>query len=117
MYLASVIGFVAGFFSGMVGIGGGVIMVPAMVMILGYSQHMAQGTALATMMFPVGILAVIQYYKEGYVSFPTVGLLAAGFILGGFIGGKIAVNLDALLIKRIFGFVMLFFAVKMILGK
>ncbi len=117
MYLASIIGFVAGIFSGMIGIGGGVIMVPAMVMILGYSQHMAQGTALATMMFPVGILAVIQYYKAGYVSFPTVGLLAVGFVIGGFVGGKIAVNIDAMLIKKIFGFVLLFFAVKMIFGK
>lgn len=115
--LVVLIGTAAGTLSGLVGIGGGVVMVPAMVMVLGFSQHLAQGTSLTAMLPPISILAVIEYYKNGYVDIPVAIILAVSFIVGGFLGGKISIGIDDLVLKRIFGFVMLFFAVKMLLAK
>jgi hypothetical protein len=106
-YMALLIGFVAGVFSGLVGIGGGIIMIPALVMFMGYNQYMAQGTTLAAM----------EYYRKGYVNITVALLLAAGFVIGGYLGARFAININEAILKKIFGFTMLFFAVKMILGK
>jgi uncharacterized protein len=88
------IGLAAGVLSGLVGVGGGILMVPALVLILGFTQKQAQGTSLGIMLLPVGILAVIQYYKQGYVNFQMVFIIAAAFVLGGFLGSKIALNIS-----------------------
>ncbi|MDR3237355.1 MAG: sulfite exporter TauE/SafE family protein [Spirochaetia bacterium] len=117
IYLSLIIGFVAGILSGLVGIGGGIVMIPALVMTLSYGQHLAQGTALLAMLPPIGIMAVYEYYKKGEVNIMVGLLLAAGFILGGYLGAKIALHLDEVILKKVFGFTMLFFAVKMIFGK
>ncbi|MEO7766140.1 MAG: sulfite exporter TauE/SafE family protein [Ferruginibacter sp.] len=108
------IGIVAGMLSGLVGIGGGLIIVPALVYFLGMSQHSAQGTSLAMILLPVGILAVLTYYKQGYVDIKIVGLLAIGFVAGSYLGSKIAVNLSEETIKKFFAVLMILVAVKMI---
>lgn len=108
------LGILAGAFSGVVGIGGGIIIVPALVYLFGLSQHQAQGTTLGLLMFPVGVLAVIQYYKQGYVDYRYVLFIAAGFIIGGYVGGKAAVTLPEPVIRKIFALLMIGIAVKML---
>ena len=111
------IGLLAGILSGMVGVGGGIIIVPALVFFLGMSQHEAQGTSLAVLLLPVGILAVYNYYKAGYMDIRSTLIIAATFVVGGFIGSKISIALDQNLVKRIFGIFLLLVGIKMILGK
>ena len=109
-----IIGFFTGVLGGMVGVGGGIILVPALVFIMGFSQMDAQGTSLALIMFPVGILAVIQYYKQGHVDFNIVFLLAAGFILGSLLGSKISLSIPQQTVKKLFAVLMLIIACKML---
>ena len=109
-----IIGFATGILGGMVGVGGGVILVPALVFILGFSQLDAQGTSLALIMFPVGLLAVIQYYKQVHVNFNIVFLLSIGFVIGSFLGSKISLNIPQQTVKRIFAILMLVIAIKML---
>jgi uncharacterized membrane protein YfcA len=108
------LGLLAGAFSGVVGIGGGIIIVPALVYLFGLSQHQAQGTTLGLLMFPVGILAVMQYYKQGYIDYRYVLFIAAGFIVGGYLGGKLVVNIPDYIIKKIFALLMIAIAVKIL---
>jgi uncharacterized protein len=108
------LGLIAGVFSGIVGIGGGIILVPALVYIFGLSQHQAQGTSLGMLMLPVGILAVMQYYKQGFVDYKLVAFIAIGFVAGGYLGGKLAISIPETLIKRIFALFMIAVAVKML---
>lgn len=110
------VGLLAGFLSGVLGIGGGVVMVP-LLLLVGFSQHQAQGTSLAAMLPPVTLLAVLQYSKGGYVDWKLALVISATFIIGGLFGSKLAVAVDEKLLKRIFGVLMLFIAVKMIVGK
>lgn len=110
------VGLLAGFLSGVLGIGGGVVMVP-LLLLVGFSQHQAQGTSLAAMLPPVTLLAVLQYSKGGYVDWKLALVISATFIIGGLFGSKLAVAIDEKLLKRIFGVLMLFIAVKMIVGK
>ena len=111
------IGLVAGILSGLVGIGGGIIIVPALVYFMSVSQHEAQGTSLAVLLLPVGIFAVYNYYKAGYVDIQATLIIASTFLIGGFIGSKIAIAIDQSMIKKIFGVFLLLVALKMILGK
>lgn len=111
------IGLVAGGMSGLVGIGGGIIMVPAMVLLLGMSQHQAQGTSLAVMIPPIGLLAAMQYYKEGHIDLRFAAVIALGFLVGGFVGGKFAVDLPEAVLRKIFAVVLLTIAVKMFFTK
>jgi len=110
------IGLAAGFLGGMVGIGGGVLIVPALVLLLGLSQHQSQGISLAMMIFPVGILGVINYYKKGFVDFRYAGLLAVGFFVGSYIGSKFSLSLPQELVKKIFAGVMILLALKLLLS-
>jgi uncharacterized membrane protein YfcA len=110
------IGLAAGFLGGMVGIGGGVLIVPALVLLLGLSQHQSQGISLAMMIFPVGILGVINYYKKGFVDFRYAGLLAVGFFVGSYIGSKFSLSLPQELVKKIFAVVMILLALKLLLS-
>ena len=100
--LLLLVGLVAGILSGLIGIGGGIVMVPALVLFLGFAQKQAQGTSLGIMLLPVGILAVFQYYKQGYINFNTVFIMSAAFVVGGFIGSKIALNLSDDKMKKVF---------------
>jgi uncharacterized protein len=112
-----VLGLIAGFISGLIGIGGGVLIVPALVFWFGLSQHEAQGTTLAMLVPPVGLLAAWSYYKHGYVNLEIAAFLCAGFFFGGFIGAKLATGISDVLLERVFGFALLAIAVKMIVGR
>jgi len=109
------LGVIAGFFSGLVGIGGGVIIVPGLVLLFGFDQRLAQGTTLALLVPPIGLLAVISYFQKGFVDVRSAFLICIGFILGGLIGGKIAVGLSEQLLKRIFAVLLIMLGVKMLL--
>ena len=108
------IGLVAGLVGGMFGVGGGVIIVPALVFFLGMSQHSAQGTSIAMMALPIGILAAFNYYKQGNVNVSFAVILAMSFITGAFLGSKFSLNLDDILLKRLFGILLLLVAMKLI---
>jgi uncharacterized protein len=112
-----IVGLMAGILSGFVGIGGGLIMVPALIWLLGYSQHQAQGTSLGVLILPVVFLAVRNYYKAGMIDIKVVAIIAAAFVVGGYFGSKWALALPAETVKRIFGVVMLVAAIKLIFGK
>lgn len=112
--LLVVIGLVSGALSGLVGIGGGIIIVPALVFFLGFSQKLAQGTSLGILLLPIGILAVIQFYKAGYIDIPVVLVVAIGFIVGSYYGSRIALSLPQDTVKKIFAIFLLLMAVKMI---
>lgn len=106
--LLILIGLFAGTMSGLVGIGGGVVIVPCLVLILGFTQHEAQGTSLGLLLLPVGILAVLNYYNKGYIDLRVVGIMCLAFVAGGWIGSKIALSLQQDTVKKIFA-VMLFY--------
>jgi uncharacterized protein len=110
------IGLVAGVLSGLIGIGGGIIMVP-MLLLLGFSQQQAQGTSLAALLPPVTILAVLNYHKAGFINWKYALIISLVFVIGGYLGSKIAINIDQRTLKKIFGFVLLVIAGKMIFGK
>jgi len=111
------LGFVAGALSGLIGIGGGVIIVPALVFLFGLSQHQAQGTTLALLIPPIGILAAWMYYKQGYVDMKIAALICLGFFFGSFLGAKVAIGLSNIVLERIFGVALLLIALKMIFLK
>jgi uncharacterized membrane protein YfcA len=108
------VGLAAGMLSGLVGVGGGIIIVPALVYFIGFSQKTAQGTSLALIMLPVGIFGVLHYYKQGYVDYKIVGLLAIGFLAGSFFGSKIALSISQETLKKIFAMLMIVIAIKML---
>lgn len=114
-----VIGLAAGILSGLVGVGGGIIMVPVLVFFLHYTQHQAQGTSLAVLTLPVVILGFLKYYQECKkmgtpIDLRVVGLLAVGFVVGAYAGSSLAVKVDKDMLKKIFGVVMLYMAIKML---
>jgi uncharacterized membrane protein YfcA len=111
------IGLFAGVFGGFVGLGGGVIMIPAMVYILGMSQHMAQGTSLAVMLPPIGILAAYNYWKAGELNMNYAMIIAASFIIGGYFGSKFALQMPVVMMKKIFAFALIIMAVNMLIKK
>lgn len=115
--LLVLIGLLAGVLSGFVGVGGGIIIVPALVWGLGFTQHQATGTSLAVLLLPVGILAVINYYKAGHINLPAAGIISAAFVLGGYFGSKLSLQLSPETVRRIFGVVMIVAALKLIFGK
>lgn len=109
-----VLGLVAGYFSGLVGIGGGVIIVPALVLLFGFNEHTAQGTTLALLIPPIGILAVMSYYQKGYVDIKTAIIICIGFVLGGYIGGKMAVGLSEVVLRKVFAAALILLGAKML---
>ena len=111
------LGLVAGFFSGLIGIGGGIIIVPALVFLFGLSQHQAQGTTLALLVPPIGLLAAWTYYKQGYVDLKIAIFICMGFFLGGLLGAKSATGLTSAVLEKTFGIALLLIALKMIFFK
>jgi uncharacterized membrane protein YfcA len=107
------IGLAAGMLGGLVGVGGGLIVVPALVFFFGYSQHAAQGTSLGLLVLPVAILGMLNYYKQGYVDFRVVGLLAISFVVGSYFGSKWALSLPQETIKKYFAVLLFYTAFKM----
>ncbi|HOU02018.1 MAG TPA: sulfite exporter TauE/SafE family protein [Bacteroidales bacterium] len=111
------VGVVTGFMAGMLGIGGAIIMVPALIYILGFSQHMAQGTSLAVMLPPIGIIAAYNYWKAGQVDIKVAIILIITFLLGSYFGSKLAINLPQATLKKIFAILLLLVATKMLFTK
>jgi len=109
-----VLGLVAGIISGLIGIGGGIIVIPALVFIFGMTQPQAQGTTLALMVPPIGLLAAWTYYKQGYVNLKVAGLICLGFFVGGLLGARIATSLPTKVLEKIFGVGLLLISIKMI---
>ena len=112
-----IIGIVAGIFSGFIGIGGGLVVVPCLVFFLGMSQHNAQGTSLAMMLPPIGVMAVYNYYKAGAVDFKVAAILCVSFIAGSFFGSKIALSLSPEQVKKAFAIFIIFLGLKMVFWK
>ncbi len=111
------LGLIAGILSGMFGIGGGTVLIPAMVFLFGLTQHQAQGTSLAIMVLPIGLLAAMRYYYSGNVKLGMAGFICVGFFVGGLIGAQIIQNVPDALLKKLFGVFLLAVSLKMILGK
>ena len=111
------LGLLAGTLSGMLGIGGGIIMVPALVFIFGLPQHTAQGTTLALMVPPIGLLAAWTYYKADFVDLKIAAFICIGFFIGGLIGAKCVIGMNETHLRRLFGIVFLIISIKMILTK
>ena len=112
-----VIGLLAGILSGLVGVGGGILMIPLLIMFLGLTQHQAQGTALFAMLPPIGILAAMNYYKEGFVKWEYAAVIALAFVVGGYFGSKLSISLPAQTVRKVFGVIMLIGAIKLIFSK
>ncbi len=109
-----IIGLVAGILGGLVGIGGGIVIVPALIYFLSFSQKEAQGTSLGILLLPIGIFGVWQYYKAGYVDMRIVWLVAGGFLAGSYFGSKIALILPQETVKKIFAILMIVVSIKML---
>ena len=112
-----VIGLLAGILSGLVGVGGGILMIPLLIMLLGLTQHQAQGTALFAMLPPIGILAAMNYYKEGFIKWEYAAIIALTFVVGGYFGSKLSLSLPDQTIRKVFGVIMLIGAIKLIFSK
>ncbi|HOK25745.1 MAG TPA: sulfite exporter TauE/SafE family protein [Bacteroidales bacterium] len=112
-----IIGLFTGLLAGMLGIGGGLIVIPALILVLGFSQHEAQGTSLAMMLPPIGIVAAWNYYKAGHVDLKVAIILAVAFIVGSLFGSKIAIGLPENVLKKIFSIFLLLIGLKMLLWK
>ena len=110
-------GAVVGIVSGTIGIGGGIVLVPALVFLFGLSQHQAQGTTLALMVPPIGLLAAWTYYKHGFVDLRIAGLICLGFFFGGLVGARLATALSETVLTKVFGVALLLIALKMIFFK
>jgi uncharacterized membrane protein YfcA len=108
------VGLAAGILSGMVGVGGGIIIVPCLVYLLAFSQKGAQGNSLALLLLPLGVLGVMNYYREGYVDFKVVFAMAVGFVVGNFFGSKWALTLNDEKLKKFFAVVLLLAAIKLL---
>jgi uncharacterized membrane protein YfcA len=107
------IGLTAGMLSGLVGVGGGIIIVPALVFFLGFSQQAAQGTSLGLLLLPVGIFAVINYYERGFIDWKVIAIMCITFIIGCWLGSKLALSIPQKTVKRIFAVLLFYTAIKM----
>ena len=111
------LGIGAGIVSGLVGIGGGIVIVPALVFLFGFSQHQAQGTTLALLVPPIGLLAAWAYYRQGDVNVPVAALICVGFVAGSYCSAKVAAEIPEALLGKIFGGLLVLVGIKMLLGR
>lgn len=117
LLLYLLLGLGVGTLSGLIGIGGGVLVTPALVYLFGFSQHDAQGTTLALLVPPIGILGAWTYFQKGYVDVRVAALICLGFVIGGLIGARFAVDLPEVFLRRLFGSAMLIVAIRMIIAR
>lgn len=115
--IIAVIGILSGLLAGIFGVGGAIIVIPALVFLLGFSQHDAQGTSLAFMIPPVGILAAWNYWKEGHVNWRVALILALAFVVGAYLGSEFSINISDRTLRRMFGVLLILVAIKMIFSK
>jgi uncharacterized protein len=109
-----IVGLAAGILGGLVGVGGGIIIVPSLIYFLSFSQKEAQGTSLGILLLPVGIFGVLQYYRAGYVDMRSVWLVSLGFLAGSYFGSKIALSLSQDTVKKVFAVLMILISLKML---
>jgi len=112
-----VLGLITGLFGGLLGIGGATVVVPALVLLFGFTQHQAQGTILAAMIPPIGLLAAWRYYHAGNVNVPAAAFIALGFFFGGYFGGMLVEHIPDLMLKKIFGIFLMIVSLRMIFLK
>lgn len=117
LFILAVIGILAGFIGGSMGVGGGVIIIPALMIFLGFSQKEAQGTSLAVLTMPVAFVAAFNYYKGGYINLKFAAIMIVTFVIGSYFGSKFALSIPASTLKKIFAVLLLVIGVKMLLGK
>jgi len=117
IFILVIIGIAAGMLSGIAGVGGGVIIIPALIFLLGMTQFEAQGTSLAMMIPPIGIMAAFNYYKDGYINWKYAAILAVFFFIGGYFGSKWALNIPQNIVKKSFAVFIILVGVKMLFGK
>ena len=117
LFLLVLIGFMAGILGGLLGLGGGIIIIPALVFLLGFTQHQSIGTSVAVMLPPIGIFAAFNYYKAGYVNLKYALIIAVAFMAGSWLSSKLAINMSESTLKKIFSFLLLIMAVKMFFSK
>jgi hypothetical protein len=110
-------GLIAGFLSGLVGIGGGIVLVPVLVYFFNMNQKIAQGTTLFMFLFPIGILGVYNYYKGGYINMKAAAIMAITFFIGSYLGSKTVIGIDTKMVKQIFGGMLVLVGIKMLLNK
>ena len=108
------LGVISGTLSGLIGIGGGIIIIPALVFLFLLSQHTPQGTTLALMVPPIGLLAALNYYQHGYVNLKIAAFICIGFFLGGWLGANFATSLSNAVLEKVFGFLLLLISLKML---
>ena len=108
------LGVLTGFVGGLAGLGGGIVVIPVLVVFFGFTQQQAQGSALALLAIPVSVVAAYTYWKAGYVDVKVVLLLAAGFVVGGYAGAKLAIVMPTILLQRIFGILLLGLGARMV---
>lgn len=111
------VGLLAGILSGLAGVGGGVLIVPALVFLFGFGQHLAQGTSLAILVPPIGLLAMLEYYRKGDVDLKAAALVAAGLVVGSVFGARIALSLPQPILRKVFGLVLLLASLRYLLLK
>jgi uncharacterized protein len=111
------IGLISGILSGVFGIGGAIIVIPALIFIMGLTQHQAQGTSLAFMIPPVGILAAWNYWKAGHVNWKFALILSLTFVVGAYLGSQFSLNIPDRTLRRLFGVLMIIMAIKLIFSK
>jgi uncharacterized membrane protein YfcA len=111
--LGILVGLIGGTLSGLTGLGGGFIMVPLLVYLFGMTQHGAQGTSLAVLLPPLGLLAFLQYYRNGHVDLQVAALVALGFFFGGYVGGSIAQLISGPMLRKGFALVLAGLAIDM----
>jgi len=115
-FLLLAFGVCVGILGGLLGIGGGVVLVPGLILLFGFSQQEAQGTSLAVMIPPIGFFAAMVYYQHGYVRLPMVGLIALGFMIGAFLGAKIVPHVPLAMLRIVFGILLLYIGFAFILS-
>lgn len=111
------LGSTCGVCSGLIGIGGGTLITPALIYLFGFEQHLAQGTTLALLVPPIGLMGALTYYRQGYVDIKVGLLICLGFFIGSFLGAKLAIGLSSVILKKIFGLMMILIALKMIFSE
>jgi hypothetical protein len=115
--LLLILGIMAGMLGGFIGIGGGIIIIPALVLFFGFSQHLAQGTTLALMVPPMGLFAAWVYYKAGFVDLKAAGIICLGFVIGSLFSAKFATQIPEAILRKVFGGILLLVSLKMLFTK
>ena len=100
--LVAILAYAGGFVGGVLGVGGGILFVPALVWLAGMSQHKAQGTSLGALLAPAGLFAFLEYYRKGNADIRVAALLAVGFLVGGYFGAAGAQHISDLWLRRVF---------------